>query len=238
MTRTISAPAGRCARAAAALAALAAGGAASANVFTFQAFNHPDGAVNNQQYGMRLDNFGPDSRVTFTMEDAQGLSTVTLTLNTDIGGGQASLTIEGTVRGNSASNGTALGEYLLSMSYVGTFDDQAMLFSSFSGDQASGTLTALSVTADSPLAQGQVLDLGPKSRSGGEQLYFGIGIPGGRLSGPDAATTWEAQGWLMSALSSGTQDFLFTAIPTVNPPAPGAAALVGLGGLVAARRRR
>ncbi|MEL6328412.1 MAG: hypothetical protein AAFR38_02025 [Planctomycetota bacterium] len=211
---------------------------AGADILTFQAFDHPAGNVDNQDYGLRMDGFDNGAVTTFSMENADGSSAVTLTINTDIGNGEASLTIEGTVVGNSAAGGNDLGSFSLFMQYIGTWDAVNELFVSTASDSAAGTLTGLSTTAASPLGDGESVNIAAKADDMGDTLFYGRPIPGSRLGGLDQANLFEAQGWVMSDLGKGTQDFLFVAIPTVNPPAPGAAALIGLGGLVAARRRR
>ncbi|MEO1512562.1 MAG: hypothetical protein AAFU70_10840, partial [Planctomycetota bacterium] len=207
------------------LVAAAIAAPSSADILTFQAFNHPAGVVPNQDYGVRLDGFSTDGVTTFSMENGDGSSAVTITIDTDIGGGLASLSIEGTIFGNSADGGTDLGSFTLSMQYEGVWDASNELFTSAVGNAASGTLTGLATTAASPLANGEALDLGAKDKNDAF-FYFGRPIPGSRLSGLDQANLFEGQGWLMSDLSHQFSDFLFTAVPTVNPPAPGAAALV------------
>ncbi|MEM7623889.1 MAG: hypothetical protein AAF235_11885, partial [Planctomycetota bacterium] len=206
---------------------------ASADVIFFDGVNHTDGGVNPQEYGLRLDNFGPDRAVTFSFE-SNGQSTVTIALDTDA----ETLRIFGDIWGNSANNGTFLGSYSLDVTISGDWDAQTGHFISTSLSSDIGTLVANNdVSGDSPLAAGESLTLGSKARGNGDVFLFGVDIPGGRLDNND--DRHEGYGWVMTDLSSGTQDFLFAAVqrPPIIP-APGTAALAGIGGLMVAGRRR
>ncbi|MEO1513123.1 MAG: hypothetical protein AAFU70_13710, partial [Planctomycetota bacterium] len=183
------------------LAASAIAAPAAADILTFQAFDHPAGNVDNQDYGLRLDGFDSGAVTTFSMENADGSSAVTVTINTDIGNGEASLTIEGTVVGNSANGGNDLGSFSLLMEYVGQWDAVNELFVSTSSDSASGTLTGLATTAGSPVGDGESVSIGARANGNGDTLFFGRPVPDSRLSGLDQANLFEAQGWVMSDLS-------------------------------------
>ncbi|MEL6328410.1 MAG: hypothetical protein AAFR38_02015 [Planctomycetota bacterium] len=224
----------------------AAGTTATADTFLFSGFNHPDGNVNPQAYGLRLDEFGGNDPATFSFENPTGIPMGTSTVNVQIDTasgltGPATLTISGTVVGNSASGGTAFGTFTLSVVYTGTVTGSVgggdFLFTSTTADGMTGSLTGLAVTGASPLTNGQSVALDPAAR-GSDYFFFGLDIPGERISGTAAAGRFEGQGWLNSTVSNNTEDFLFTAIPTFIPPTPGTAGVLAIGGLVAARRRR
>ncbi len=208
---------------------------AQAAIIGFDAFDHPDGSVNPQGYGLRLDQFAGETPATFSFEDGMGNSRVTVIINTDIGGGVAALTMQGVVWGNSAAGGTVFGDYFLAVAYTGTYNSVTGLFTATAAGANIGTLTATNVTGG-PLANGQSLNLFAQARGDGTTFEFGRGFPGARLPGNDPRS--EGQGWLESAQSNGTEDFLFTAVFNPDVPTPGAAGLLALGGLVATRRRR
>ena len=88
--------------------------AASADVFEFQMFNHPDGAVAPPFYGLRVDNlFGEGNVNTFSI-DAVGDSV--LTVNED--GDNITIHMEGTLFGG-ADTGVTTGDGAL---YTYTWD--------------------------------------------------------------------------------------------------------------------
>ncbi|MEO1512561.1 MAG: hypothetical protein AAFU70_10835, partial [Planctomycetota bacterium] len=172
-----------------------------------------------------------------------GQAPITIELVEDNGMGMAELTISGTISGNSASGGTDFGFFTLDVTYTGSISGSIAgndyLFTATGSDSFSGTITGLATEAASPVANGESFNLATRLR-GDATFYFGLNIPGARIpsqTNPEL-DPWEGQGWLSSPFSSGTQDFLFTAIPTVVPPSPGTAAALAMGGFVAARRRR
>lgn len=219
------------------LAAVAGSAAAGIEVFTFDAFNHPDGSINPQAYGLRLDHFGGNTRTTFSFESG-GVSTVDIRIVADNVTGAATLEFSGTVFGNSATGGTNFGTYALDLTYTGTYNFGTGRFTAIhnAGSPAIGTITALNVTGASPVAQGNAFVVETQPRSGDQfSLLFGQNLPGSRL--PNGDDRFEGFGWVETSFSSGTQDFLFTAVQTVVPgPAP--LALAGFGLAFAAGRRR
>lgn len=219
----------------AAVVALAAG-SLSAQVFSFAAVNHTDGNVNPQAYGMRLDNFGGESPATFSFLDSLNMSTVTLTLDLSAGFSNAVVSISGVVTGNSANGGTDFGAFQLDVSYGGTWDAGTLQFTSAPGDAFSGSVTGLATTGASPIGDGDSFALSTMTRDGAV-FRFGDNLPGSRRNAGD--NRLEAFGWLGSSQSSGTEDFLFLVeAEGGDVPTPASAALIGAGGLIAARRRR
>jgi MYXO-CTERM domain-containing protein len=229
----------------AALLAATAGGASAqtTEIFSFDGLNHTDGNINDQAYGLRLDNFGGEAPATFSFEDASG-STVSVSIELPVaaaGGmsidGAATLTISGTISGNSANGGTDFGDFTLFAQYEGTWDATNTIFTATTADAFTGSVTGLATTAASPIADGESFALTAKPRNGGSTLYFGDGIPGSRRDAGD--TRLEGFGWVMSPESSGTQDFLFLVDGEGgDTPTPAGAAALALGGLLASRRRR
>lgn len=223
--------------------------AGQAQVRLFQGFNHPDGGISPQAYGMRLDNFlpgQPGNAVTFSFENAAGESRVTLALTE--AGAVDTLRIFGTLFANSANGGTALGDFELDVTYTGEIGADGVFRALIPNGTVIGTLTATAgVNPISLLDAGQVLDIeagGTRNIAANTPVTFAFGVALGsldRLNGPlngaPANEVFEGIGWLNSDLSSGTEDFLFTAIE-VPIPTPGSLALLGLGGLAVARRRR
>lgn len=205
----------------------------SNGVTVYSLINHPDGAVNPQDYGIRLDNFGDSGPVTFSFEDQFGISTVFATLDaTDPG--NATFTAQGTIQGNSANGGTDFGIYSIFFQYNGEIDGDGNFVALTTGD-FTGTITGFAVTGDSPLANGETLDLSAKQK-GSRVFNFGQDFNGARL--PDNLDSlYEGAGWVMTSESTGTQDFLFAAFEGIIP-APTGAGVLALAGIACCTRRR
>jgi hypothetical protein len=210
-----------------AVGVLAMGASAGGTVLeTFNLFNHPSGAVNPQEYGLRLDNFGGASPVTFSFEDGAGNSDVQLQV-IDAGMGVTQIHITGVLRGNSATGGTDYGTFMLDVLYTvnavtGGWDDGVTVDGGFIGD-----LTALAPTMDSPLLAGESQDLFTITDGSGTFRFL---EDGHRISGD--SDTWVGRGWLSPDGNRGfTNDFLFTAQVVPLPPAAiaGFAMLAGVG---------
>ena len=217
---------------------------AQTSTFVFDAVNHTNGNVPPQEYGLRLDNFGGESPVTFSFVDAGGNSavTVSLTAQSTSGGtvlsGAATLSISGVITGSSAdSPGTDFGSFELSAVYQGFWDASTDQFTATPSDAFTGLITGLSTTAAAPIGNGDSFAMTAKARGNGSTMLFGDNVDGSRRDAGDDRL--EGFGWVESPESSGTQDFLFLVDASGGDvPAPAGAAVLGLAGLVAARRRR
>jgi len=219
--------------AAGALVASAAQGGAI--IRTFDLFNHVDGQVNPQAYGLRLDGFpdgSGDNPATLSFETA-GVSTMTLDV-IDMGGGVLDLHVHGTAWGNSATGGTDYGTYNLDFTYAGVTDTGNGW--EFTDVELVGTVSAGDATAAGFLAS--PLELWSKSNG---DYSFGFLADGHRISGDNS--TWVGRGWVDPTVEQDgwpmrTHDFLFIGREGVVP-LPSAALLgaAGLGGLAIRRRR-
>jgi len=219
---------------AAAIAVAAGATAAQTSTFVFDGVNHPNGNVDDQEYGLRLDNFGGEAPTTFSFEDQTG-SRVTVSLevqSTVQGGGQvlsgaATLSISGTIFANSASGGTDFGSFLLDATYDGFWDASTNQFLATPSDAFTGSLTGLSTTGASPIGDGDTFAMTAKPRGDGSTMLFGDNINGSRRDPGDDRL--EGFGWVESPESSGTQDFLFLVDATGGDvPTPAGAAVLGL----------
>lgn len=214
--------------------ALIAGSATADTVLlqTFDLFNHPDGAVDPQAYGLRLDGFGGESPVTFSFEDSLGNSTVQLQVF-DVDG-QTEIHITGHMNGNSATSGTDFGTFALDITYLvdvvsNGWDDNETTDGGLIGD-----LTGDGVTVDSPLLDGESQDLFSLTDGSGSFRFLSDGY---RISGDNS--TFVGRGWVSPDGSRGaTNDFLFTGVEVVPLPGAAFAGLAMLGGLGVARRVR
>lgn len=226
----------------AALAVAFAGTAASAGVLqTFDLYDHPDGDVNPQAYGIRIDDFpngSGDDPCTFTFENG-GSSTVQLQVIDN--GGQIDIRIFGTVWGNSATGGTDYGTWDLDVTYSNV--------NALGGDGGWDTNTQAAIGALTPgdaLASSySVASVNLSSKSNGSES-FEFDNDGHRIAGDNS--TWVGRGWFMVNDPTGaditdpsSSDFLFIARETPPPlvplPTGVAMATVGLAG-VGLRRRR
>lgn len=201
---------------------------------TFALFNHPGGMVSPQEYGLRLDSFTNSGiPITFSFEDTGGNSTVRLIV-TEFMDGSISLNINGTISGNSADGGTSYGDFMLDLTYTVDATGNGWEDNNMSDGVALGGLTGLNTTMDSPLGNGDFLELSGKS-DGSDAFRFLA--DGHRVFGN--MDEWVGRGWVMGPNSTGAgfDDLLFTAQIVPLPPA----ALAGLGmlaGIGAYRRWR
>ncbi len=187
---------------------------------SFALYNHPDGQVAPQAYGLRLDGFGGESPVTFSFEDGGGNSQVMLRVFDN--NGQTQVRISGVLHGNSANGGTDFGTFMLNITYdvdvVGNgWDDH-----NTTDGGLLGGITALNPTVDSPLLIGETQDLFSITDGSGSFRFLQDGF---RIDGD--STTWVGRGWVSpDGLRGATNDFLFTGVSVVPLPP---AALAGLG---------
>lgn len=200
---------------------------------TYNLFDHPNGAIDPQAYGLRLDGFAGESPVTFSFEDDSGESSVRLQVIDDEGNRE--IRIFGTMRGNSAKNGTDFGTFALDVTYSvanasqgWTADDPGMMI---------GSLVAMNTTAAANtlgVVNGSSEDLYTLSDGSGTFRFL---TDGHRL--PGDADSWVGRGWVSNNadIRGSTNDFLFTANVVPLPPAAWAG-LAMLGGLGVARRLR
>ncbi|MEM9082644.1 MAG: hypothetical protein AAGB34_03530 [Planctomycetota bacterium] len=182
--------------------------------------NHPDGSVSPPPYGLRLDNVLEPGVATFEIQSG--------TLTVEDNAGDLSIVIDvrlfgGTLDGN--------GGYT-----NGAFYD--IVYSYTEGVEA--TATGWRVVGEHAVNGGTLIEdggdntqvvLGSKAANG---VVFYIQADGHRLSGDN--TTWVGRGWVTPP-AAGFQDWLFTGVDT-GIPTPGSAALIGVAGLVAVRRKR
>lgn len=200
---------------------------------TFELFDHPNGAIDPQAYGLRLDGFAGESPVTFSFENDSGDSTVRLQVIDSEGNRE--IRIFGTMRGNSAKNGTDFGTFALDVTYSvatasqgWTADDPGMMIGSLEAIETTAAANALGVV------NGSSEDLYTLSDGSGTFRFLSDGdrIPGN-------ASSWVGRGWVSNNanIRGSTNDFLFTANVVPLPPAAWAG-LAMLGGMGVARRLR
>lgn len=207
--------------------ALVAGAAQAGTIAEFALHDHPAGDQAPPLYGLRLDNV-----------IGHGLSVLSFA-NYDDGrlvvednGGSLSIHITATMFGGEVENDAFVNaqsysvDFSYSVSVTGNDVDgwEVYGFSALN----SGTITNLD-TNDVYTMYGKGND---------EDLVFAFLSDGFRIHGD--SDTWVGRGWMTgnsdgSMSHNGAQDWLFTA---TQIPAPGALGLLGLGGLVASRRRR
>ena len=208
-----------------ALATAAMGASAGGLVIgEYQLNDHPDGNQSPPPYGMRLDNVLGAGVATLSLDFHND---TVLTVTDD--GGMLSINISGTLNGGLVDN---MGGYLSQESYAVDFNYVANVAASGGGWVVSGADNA---------NFGTLTNLGDMSvttiYTTGMPETFAF-LPDGHRLGDNS--TWVGRGWLTEELNgddtvAGTRDWLFQA---TEIPAPGSFALLGLGGLVAARRRR
>lgn len=191
----------------------------------YQLGDHPNGNQNPPPYGLRLDNMLGSGVATLSI--GYHNDTV-LTVIDD--GGDLSINISGTLHGGLVDG---FGDYVSASDYAVDFTYSVGVVASGGGwvvstiDSAnSGTLTNLDTNDVTTL--------------------YTTGMPDTFLFLPDDhrldtdANDWVGRGWITDQTDGsdplgGTRDWLFTA---TEIPAPGALALLGLGGMVSVRRRR
>jgi len=213
-------------------AALIAGTAMSASagstvVGQYLLDDHHDGNQNPPPYGLRLDNLIETG--VFTMSLGFYSDTI-LTVYDD--GGNLSINISGTLNGgliDGVGGYISSDDYLVDFTYAVNVSDVGNGWEVNGFDAGNtGTVTNMSTNAVTTLYGMPNID----------GLNFAFLADGHRIGNDNS--TWVGRGWLTGESDgsnplAGDRDWLFTA---TEIPAPGSMALLGLGGLVAGRRRR
>lgn len=223
-----------------ACAGLVCAAGANAGVMTYTLMDHPDGNASPPPYGLRLDNIfaglasNSSGTTSFSFDAALNDNTrdnVTLTYDDVMG----TIVIEGEVFGGVA-NGNMLdfgeGWYDFQMTYSVNVSEVGTGLSVGQNDPANtGTLVS---QGNADVAAGFTIDLFDQSNN-----TFLFLQDDHRLAGhpQEGQGFFVGRGWVTTNSDgsnvAGTQDLLFIAVP-----APGAAALAGIAGLAATRRRR
>lgn len=222
----------RAALSAAGLIVLASGASATLAPGMYQLFNHPDGNQNPPPYGLRLDelyNATSDHDV-FTFDFNHPTSNVRLTYT------GSTITITGNARGGRDAgsvyaNDAYLGNYTFNFVYnigvgLAPGDDDIRVVPPTAGANTGWIMTPLGDTiALRDESDGNyTFRLGDEDNDLGHRGFAGISGWGWLTHGPASASHVYDSDWL------------FTVGPLV--PAPGAAGVLALGGMLAARRRR
>ncbi|MFK7759662.1 MAG: PEP-CTERM sorting domain-containing protein [Phycisphaerales bacterium] len=193
----------------------------------YELSDHPDANLNPPPYGMRLDNVIGAGAATLSF-DFHGDSLLTVTDN----GGDLSINISGTMFGGVVDG---MGGYVSATSYAVDFNYGALV-NNFGGGWAVNGVDAANTGTVTNLDTNEVFTLNTTTIGDGTAFAF---LPDGhRLDGDDS--TFVGRGWMTEETDGtdplgGTRDWIFTA---TKVPAPSSVALLGLGGLVATRRRR
>lgn len=193
----------------------------------FKLGDHPDGNQNPPPYGLRLDNVMGPGVSTFSI----GYHDNTV-LSVYDDGGTISINIQGTLFGGLIDNSggyVSAADYTIDFTYSLNVSDEGNGWEVNTFDSANAGSLVNMTTLESTTLYG---------KDNAEGLVFSFLADGHRLSGDNSS--WVGRGWVTDksdgeAAGSGSQDWLFTA-STI--PAPGALALLGLGGMVSVRRRR
>jgi hypothetical protein len=193
----------------------------------YQLSDHPAGGENPPPYGLRLDGILGAGTQTLSI-DFHNDTVLTVSDN----GGNLEINITGTLYGGEVDG---MGGYVSAASYDAVFNYVVNVTDegngwAVNGFDASngGTLTNQDTNA--------VTEVYGMNDAGGLVLAFLA--DGHRLTGDD--TTWVGRGWITDQPDgtdphAGFRDWLFKGELI---PAPSSFALLGLGGLVASRRRR
>lgn len=209
-------------------------GAGGTVVNTFNLFDHPGSLVDPNAYGLRLDSFTSDAPVTFSFENGSGQSQVQLNV-IDTGSG-LQINIQGLVHGNSALGGSDYGTFMLDLTYSVDATGNGWEDMNMEDGEFVGGLTGVSTTGDSPLGNGEFLDLFAMSDGSDTFRFLADGF---RLDGD--TTSWVGRGWVSpEGGGAGFNDLLFTAVSVIPlPPAAyaGLGMLTGLGVYRRVRRR-
>jgi len=194
----------------------------------FSLFDHPDGGVNPQAYGLRLDGFNDATPVTFSFEDRNsGESNVRLQVFDD--GVNLEIRIHGTVWGNSASGGDDYGDFLLDVTYTVNTQGTGWQSAHANAGNLIGTLDHMPTGMQTDLGE---VDLFERSDGSGTFRFLEDGF---RLAGD--SSTWVGRGWV-NGDDGNTNDFLFTAVVPLPPAAfAGLGMLAGMGAYRRLRRR-
>lgn len=216
------------------IAGLAIGAAAHAAVIvpgTYKLHNHPDGAARPPLYGMRLDELYNATTshdiFTFDFDHAMSDMKMTLTASTIHIYGKA---FGGRDNGGSFASDVYKGVYEIDFTYaigVGPKPSDDDWWVKYSPDMQNGG-TIKTTLGDTILLRDKSngtyqFRLGDEDNDAGHRGFAGISGWGWMNHGPVGSPHVDSSDWLFTA----------SLIPT-----PGALALMGLGGLVAARRKR
>jgi len=197
------------------------------DIGVFQLNDHPGGGENPPPYGLRLDGILGAGIATLSLDF---YNDTILTVHDN--GGALSINISGTLYGGLVDN---LGGYISANTYDVDFTYTVGVNGVSNGWDVNGfdvgnigTVTNTD-TNDVTTIYGKPNDLG---------LNFAFLADGHRLDGDNSS--WVGRGWVTDQADgsdpyAGFRDWLFTA---TEVPAPGALALLGLGGLISTRRRR
>jgi len=191
----------------------------------FALFDHPDGQIAPQAYGLRLDGLGVADPLTFSFGSSQANSTMSM-LVVDTGS-TIEIRMSGTVTGNSANGGTNYGTFDLDVTYV-----VSTVGSGWEDNNANSGLQVGTLEGDFGSGN-QIVNLFGNSDGNDTFRFLADGY---RISGDNS--TWVGRGWVLpNNMTGNTNDFLFQAA-VVPLPAAAWAGLAMLGGLAAARRIR
>lgn len=188
--------------------------------------DHPGGDAAPPAYGLRLDNMLNPGLAVLSM-DHYGDSRLVVSEDA----GMLSLRITGTLYGGGVASNAFVNPHSYSVDFTYSVNVAALMngwdVNTFDSMNA-GLLTNLDTNKE--------FDLYGKANMTG--LVFQFLADGFRIAGDNS--TFVGRGWLTGNSDgtdshSGAQDWLFTGTLV---PAPGALALLGLGGLTATRRRR
>lgn len=187
--------------------------------------DHPNGNQNPPPYGLRLDNMLGAGIATLSIGY---YNDTVLTVYDD--GGNLSINISGTLHGGVVDGS---GGYVSAASYAVDFNYSVGVSATGGGWVVSG-FDAANMGTLTNLDTNDTIDMYAKGMP--DTFLF---LPDGhRLGGDDSS--WVGRGWITDQVDGsdplgGTRDWLFTA---TEIPAPGAFALLGMGGFIASRRRR
>lgn len=212
-----------------ALCGIAAGSAAAGGtpIALFDLTDHPGSLLSPPPYGVRLDNIIGSGNWTFSMDT---FSDTTLTVFDN--GGNLEIQIAGTVFGGEVQSNAYVGTpeaYELEFNYVMNVSEAFGGYGVWGLDASNvGSITRVSDNASWALET---------ELFGSSNNAFLFAPDGYRLDNDDS--TWVGRGWLSdgSGPLDGDRDWSFIGIDR-EIPAPGALAMLGLGGLVGSRRRR
>ncbi len=201
-------------------------------VAEFQLADHTHGDVAPGVYGLRLDNMINDGGTSgIVVLQMNHFNNSTLVVEEEAG--SISIHIQGTLWGGQVEAGAFVDAqaYEMDFTYSANVVEVAdgWTISGFRADN-NGTLTNVDTN--------EVMDLYGKANMQG--LVFDFLSDGFRI--PGDFHSFVGRGWLTgnsdgSMSNDGAQDWLFTATQLIVP-APSSIAFLGLGGLVATRRRR
>lgn len=199
---------------------------------TFNLFDHPNGAIEPQDYGLRLDNFGGQNPMTFSFESDTGDSTVRLQVIDNEGNRE--IRIFGSMTGNSAAGGTDIGTFYLDVTY--SVADNAQGWTADDPGMMIGSLVQTHDALGNEIAPQDALSEQLFTLSDGSGTFRFLS-DGDRI--PGDSSSWVGRGWVSNNadIRGSTNDFLFTAA-VVPLPSAAWAGLAMLGGLGVARRLR